>query len=57
MENGQFDFWIGEWALTWAENGRGRNVVTKILDGKLCGRLNTKERINAETQRRRENPP
>lgn len=34
MENRQFDFWIGEWDLTWAENGRGRNVITKILDGK-----------------------
>jgi hypothetical protein len=35
MENRQFDFWIGEWELTWAENGRGRNVVTKVLDGKV----------------------
>ena len=35
MENEQFDFWIGEWELTWAENGRGRNVITKILDGKV----------------------
>jgi len=35
MENREFDFWIGEWDLTWAENGRGRNVITKILDGKV----------------------
>jgi hypothetical protein len=35
MENEQFDFWIGEWDLTWADNGRGRNTITKILDGKI----------------------
>ena len=35
MENRQFDFWIGEWDLKWAENGRGRNVITKILDDKV----------------------
>lgn len=31
----QFDFWLGEWNLTWGENGRGRNVISKILDGKV----------------------
>jgi hypothetical protein len=35
MEGEQFDFWIGEWDITWAENGRGRNVITKILNGKV----------------------
>ena len=35
MENEQFHFWIWEWELTWAENGRGRNVITKILGGKV----------------------
>jgi hypothetical protein len=27
----QFDFWLGEWELTWADNGRGHNSITKIL--------------------------
>lgn len=31
----QFDFWLGDWNLTWGENGRGRNVIDKILDGKV----------------------
>ena len=31
----QFDFWLGDWNLTWGENGRGRNVISKILDGKV----------------------
>ena len=31
----QFDFWLGEWDLTWGENGRGRNVISKILDGQV----------------------
>lgn len=31
----QFDFWLGEWNLTWGENGRGRNVISKILNGKV----------------------
>lgn len=29
-----FDFWVGDWDITWA-NGRGRNTITKILDGKV----------------------
>ncbi len=34
----QFDFWIGDWNLTWpgkqpAEIGHGRNTVTRILGG------------------------
>ncbi|MEJ2747028.1 MAG: DUF1579 family protein [Anaerolineae bacterium] len=31
----QFDFWLGEWDLTWGENGRGRNVISKILDDRV----------------------
>jgi hypothetical protein len=31
-EAAQFDFWLGEWALEWGEDGRGRNVITKSLD-------------------------
>ena len=27
----QFDFWIGEWDLTW-EGGQGTNTITAILD-------------------------
>jgi hypothetical protein len=29
----EFDFWIGEWAATWGEDGRGTNVVSKVLGG------------------------
>lgn len=29
----QFDFWLGDWDLTWGEEGRGTNRITKILDG------------------------
>lgn len=29
----QFDFWLGEWDLTWGEDGRGRNTVTTRYDG------------------------
>lgn len=28
----QFDFWIGRWALTWGEDGRGTNAVRRILN-------------------------
>ena len=28
----QFDFWLGEWDLTWGEDGRGTNRITLILD-------------------------
>lgn len=31
----QFDFWLGDWNLTWDENGRGRNIISKILDEKV----------------------
>ena len=30
-EAGQFDFWLGEWDLTWGEDGKGRNVITRVL--------------------------
>ena len=29
----QFDFWLGEWDLTWADGGKGTNHITRILDG------------------------
>ena len=29
----QFDFWIGEWNLTWGEDGTGTNSIRSILDG------------------------
>ena len=29
----QFDFWLGEWDLTWGKDGRGKNVITSIYDG------------------------
>ena len=32
-EASQFDFWVGEWDLTWADGGKGSNHITKILGG------------------------
>lgn len=29
----QFDFWLGEWDLTWGEGGKGRNVITREYGG------------------------
>ena len=29
----QFDFWIGDWDVTWGEGQRGRNRIEAILDG------------------------
>ncbi|MBD3334772.1 MAG: DUF1579 domain-containing protein [Candidatus Eisenbacteria bacterium] len=29
----QFDFWLGEWDLSWGEDGVGTNTVSKVLDG------------------------
>ncbi len=29
----RFDFWLGEWELTWADGGHGRNRIEKIMDG------------------------
>jgi hypothetical protein len=34
-ESQQFDFWLGDWDVTWAGGGRGRNRVTRILDGQV----------------------
>ena len=31
-EAGQFDFWVGEWDLTW-EGGAGTNTITKEMNG------------------------
>jgi hypothetical protein len=28
------DFWVGDWTCTW-EGGRGRNAVTKEMDGRV----------------------
>lgn len=30
-EASQFDFWVGEWDLTWADSGKGTNSITKPL--------------------------
>ncbi|HEV8190872.1 MAG TPA: hypothetical protein VGP82_05240 [Ktedonobacterales bacterium] len=30
----QFDFWLGEWDLTW-EGGSGTNCITRIFDGQV----------------------
>jgi len=34
-----FDFWVGKWDLTWTnakgETEKGRNTITKVLDGKV----------------------
>ncbi len=35
LMNDQFDFWLGEWALTWEDHGRGHNSVTKILGDRI----------------------
>ncbi len=29
----QFDFWLGEWDLTWGKNGQGTNRIERILGG------------------------
>ncbi len=36
-EAAQFDFWVGDWLLTWGENRdqHGTNRITKILDDKV----------------------
>ena len=31
----QFGFWLGEWALTWGEDGKGTNTITAVLDGRV----------------------
>jgi hypothetical protein len=31
----QFDFWLGEWNVTWGDDGKGTNHIERILDGKV----------------------
>ncbi len=31
----QFDFWLGEWNVTWDDDQHGTNHVTKILNGRV----------------------
>jgi hypothetical protein len=31
----QFDFWIGDWDLTWGEGEQGTNRIRAILDGRV----------------------
>ena len=31
----QFDFWLGEWEVTWGEDGHGTNHVARILDSRV----------------------
>lgn len=31
----QFDFWLGEWDATWAEDGKGTNRIELAFDGKV----------------------
>jgi hypothetical protein len=28
----QFDFWVGEWDVTWPDGGKGTNVIERALD-------------------------
>jgi hypothetical protein len=28
----QFDFWVGEWDLSWGEDGKGTNHIRKVYD-------------------------
>ena len=30
-----FDFWLGEWTVTWGEDGKGTNHIERILDGRI----------------------
>jgi len=32
-ESKQLDFWVGDWDLTYGDGGKGRNRISKILDG------------------------
>lgn len=41
--NDQFDFWLGEWDLTWGENGRGYSSVSRILNDKVIREKFTSE--------------
>jgi hypothetical protein len=28
-----FDFWVGEWDVSWGNGARGRNVISQLFDG------------------------
>lgn len=30
-----FDFWVGQWNLTWGSDGQATNTITRELDGKV----------------------
>src|SRR5258706_5502013 len=34
-ESSQFDFWVGDWDLTWNDTSKGINSIKRVLDG--CG--------------------
>lgn len=29
----EFDFWVGDWSLTWGDSGQGSNSITRDYDG------------------------
>jgi hypothetical protein len=31
----QFNFWIGDWDLTWGDGEEGKNSIAKIMNGKI----------------------
>ncbi len=31
----QFDFWLGQWDVTWGEDGKGENHILRIMDDKI----------------------
>ncbi len=31
----QFDFWLGDWEVSWGDGQQGTNRIDKILDGKV----------------------
>ena len=31
----QFDFWLGEWDVTWGGDGKGENLILRIMDDKI----------------------
>jgi hypothetical protein len=33
ITNHEFDFWIGEWELTWGEDKHGTNLIDRVMDG------------------------
>lgn len=30
-----FDFWVGQWSLTWGSDGTATNTITKVLDDQV----------------------